>query len=73
MSCQSSDRGLRHEQNSAALTLVRDPFHTPAAVYILSDVWCLCHLAWYVWTWATTQGTLGSYPRQYRLRYGNEE
>ena len=35
MSCQSSGRGLRHEQISTALTLVRDPFHTPAAVYIL--------------------------------------
>ena len=26
------------------LTLVRDPFHTPAAAYISSDVWCRCHL-----------------------------
>ena len=51
--------GLRHEQIITVLTLVRDPVLTPAAADISSDVWRRCHLAWYVWTWATTQGTLG--------------
>ena len=26
-------------------------------------------LEWYVWTWATTQGTPGSHPRRYRLHF----